>query len=275
MALSGVQPRTYLQLVQDLFRECGCAGIAPATTVGQIGEAARLVNYVHDAELEIQNLWVDWKWLRKTLTAYTVGGVAAPNGTYNSIVTTQGGGISAFPSDLAEWDYATFQILPIGSTYYQDLVVQEWQEVRREIFDTVDQSQPWRAIIMPDNSIRWDLTPDQSYQVYMEYRAVPYDFKNDNDVSNIPARFANRLIVEWARGKYGLFENAPEQIAASNNMVYGELDKQGIKQNQGLLAQLENDQLPNAKNSRLQQGNNIVVQAGHDDWNDSPRYRYW
>lgn len=263
MALSAVQPRSFLQLVGDLFREVGASGIAPTTTVNQTGEALRLVNYVHDAELEIQNHWVDWKWLRKMLVCFTGAG------NRTGIFTTLNGAVSAFPLDLAEWDYKTFQLLPPGNTFYETLPTWEWQEVRNEIFDTTDQQQPWRCIVMPDNTLMFDLTPDQSYQCSMEYRSVPYDLKADADVSNIPARFANRLIVEWARMKYGSFENAAEQVALARTQIYGVIDDQGIKQTQGLLAQLENDQLPNAKSSRLQQGNNIVVSAGHgydDRW---------
>jgi len=257
MALTVVQPRSFLTLVQDLYREVGAAGGTPATaiptTVGVTGEILRLVNYVHDAELEIQNLWVDWKWLRQTLTAYTT---AASN---VGIVTTLNGVINAQPADLAEWDYRTFFIYPSGSTTPQQLGCYEWQRVKTEIFDLTDQAQPWRVIVMPDNTLRWDLTPDLSYQVAMEYRKQPYDLKNDADVSNIPARFANRIIVEWARMKYGLFENAAEQVQYARAQIYGVEDDQGIKQNQVLLAELENDQLPNAKNGRLQSGNRIVI----------------
>lgn len=260
MALTPVQPKSFLTLVQDLFREVGAAGSAPATTVGQTGEALRLVNYIHDAELEIQNLWVDWKFLRKALVCYT--GTGNPTG----IFTTLNGAVSAFPADLAEWDYRTFFITPTGNTFEQPLPTFEWQEVRREVFGTTDLQQPWRCIVMPDNTLRFDLTPDQSYALNMEYRTVPYDLKADADVSNIPSRFANRLIVEWARIKYGSFENAAEQEALGRQQVYGVVNDSGIMVTQGLLAQLENDQLPNAKNSRLQQGNNIVIGGGQDDW---------
>lgn len=257
MALTAVQPRSFLTLVQDLFREVGASGNAPSTTVGQTGEALRLVNYIHDAELEIQNLWVDWKWIRKTLTCFT--GLA---GDRTGIYTTQGGAISAFPTDLADWDYKTFQIQPIGSTQWQQFPTVEWQEVRRTVFDTTDYNQPWRAIVMPDNTLRFDLIPDQSYPLYMEYRAVPYDLKNDADVSNIPARFANRIIVEWARLKYGGFENAAEQVQMAQTNILGNTNPSGVLSVAGMLTQLENDQLPNRKNSRLQQGNDIVVGGG-------------
>jgi hypothetical protein len=269
VALTTVQPRGFLTLVQDLFREVGAAGSAPTTTVSQTGEALRLVNWVHDAELEIQNLWVDWKWLRKTLTCYT-----GLSGDQTGIYTTQGGAVSAFPSDLAEWDYSSFQIYPAGSTTPQQLPTYEWQEVRNEIFDVVDYSQPWRVIVMPDNTFRFDLIPDQSYKLTLEYRSVPYELKNDTDVSNIPARFANRLIVEWARMKYGAFENAPEQVQSARNVIYGLVNDEGIMTMQGILAQLENDQLPNNKSSRLQQGNIIEVgsQPGSDGYYGYGRY---
>lgn len=255
MALTPVQQRTFLQLVQDLFIEVGASGSPPTTTVSQTGEAARLVRYIHDAELEIQNLWVDWKWLRKTLTAYT--------GTQNQtgIFTTLNGTVSAFPVDLADWDYKTFQIFPAGSTFPQPMPTAEWQDVRWEVFDTVDFTQPWRVLIMPDNTLRFDLIPDQSYQLYMEYRSVPYDLKVDADVSNIPARF-NRIIVEWARLKYGGFENAAEQVQLAQTQIMGNSNPSGIQTVAGMLTQLENDQLPNKKNSRLQQGNNIVIGSG-------------
>jgi len=263
VTLSVVASRSFLTLCNDLWREVGAAGTGITTTVGQTGEALRLVNWIHDAELDIQNLWVDWKWLRKTLTCYT------PSGSNTGIYTTSGGSISAQPADLAEWDYRTFMIQPSGSTYFVPLVVKEWQEVRHEVFDTTDQAQPYRVIVMPDNTLRWDLTPDQPYTIQVEYRSQPYDLKADSDVSNIPPRFANRLIVEFARLKYGWFENAQEQIGLASLMVMGGSNDAGVLTIQSLLSQLENDQLPNRKNARLQQGNNIVIGGGYGsdgDW---------
>lgn len=266
MALTPQQPRTYLQLCQDLYREVGASGGNPTQALPSVasaqGELLRLVNYVHDAELDIQNLWVDWKWLRERLTFY----VGNNNG---SLIYTDATLVaSAYPTDLAEWDFKTFRIYPAGSTTYQILQTFEWQEVRDEVFDNTDFDQPWRIIILPDNTFKIDLAPDQTYQCYAEYRAVPYDLKNDNDVSNIPARFGNRIIVEWARLKYGLFENAAEQVQMAKSQIYGIVNDSGIMTMQGLLAQLENDQLPNAKNSRLQQGNDIVVGGGQSGWDD-------
>ena len=277
MALTPQQPRTYLQLCQDLYREVGASGGNPTqvlpSVAGAQGELLRLVNYVHDAELDIQNLWVDWKWLNASFYCYT--GI---NGDHNGIYTQPGGlgnlsNTSAFPTDLAEWDYPSFKIWPAGSTNLtgppQTLPTVERQEVREFVFDNLDFDIPSRVIIENDNTFKFDLAPDQSYQLLLGYRKVPYDLKVDADISNIPARFANRLIVEWARLKYGLFENAAEQVQMAKSQIYGIVNDSGIMTMQGLLAQLENDQLPNAKNSRLQQGNDIIIgggQSSFDDW---------
>ena len=267
MALTTVQPLTFLQLVQALYREVGAAGGTPTaaipTTANVTGEILRLVNYVHDAELDIQNMWVDWKWLRKTLAFYT--------GTQNQtgLFTTLNGAVSAFPTDLAEWDWKSFFIYPVNATQPQPLATVEWQEVRNQVFNTTSFNQPWRVIVMPDNTLRFDNIPDQSYQCFCEYRSVPYDLKNDSDVSNIPARFANRLIVEYARMKYGLFEGAEEQLAMGKLYVHGTVNDDGVPNNDGALGALENDQLPNRKNSRRQQGNNIVVSTDYGNgWDD-------
>ena len=277
MALTVVQPRTFLTLCQDLYREVGAAGGTPSvaipTTVGVTGEILRLVNYIHDSELEIQNHWQDWKWKRQTLSAWTIAG------NNNGIVTTQGGGVSAQPIDLAEWDFKAFKIYPAGSTQYQILPSYEWSKLRSTVFDLTDQNQPWRVIVMPNNTLQFDLTPDQAYNILAEYRQQPYDLKNDADVSNMPAYIGNRIIVEWARLKYGLFENAAEQAQYARSQIYGIVDDQGIKQTQGLLAELENDQLPNAKNGRLQSGNDIVIGGGYEDDQDDGYAgygnRYW
>jgi|HubBroStandDraft_4_1064222.scaffolds.fasta_scaffold00106_24 hypothetical protein len=270
MALTPVANMTFLQLVQQLYREVGAAGGTPTTaiptTANTTGEILRLVNYVHDAELDIQNMWVDWKWLRQTLTFYT----AAQNQT--GIFTTSGGSISAYPTDLAEWDWKSFFIYPVNATSPQPLATAEWQEVRNQVFNTTSYTQPWRVIVMPNNTFRFDNIPDQSYQCFCEYRTVPYDLKNDADVSNIPTRFANRVILEMARLKYGMFENAPEQVAQAKLQLYGTVTDDGIPTNMGLLAALENDQLPNRKNSRRQQGNNIVVSTDYGVGYDSQNW---
>jgi hypothetical protein len=48
-------------------------------------------------------------------------------------------------------------------------------------------------------------------------------------------------------------------VSQAKLQIHGTVNDDGVPNNDGLLAALENDQLPNRKNSRRQSGNNIVV----------------
>jgi len=54
---------TYLELVDDLHREVGAAGVAPTTVTAQTGEADRLTKWIREADLYVQTLWVTWRYL--------------------------------------------------------------------------------------------------------------------------------------------------------------------------------------------------------------------
>lgn len=64
----------FLQLVQRLRTETKASGTTVTTTVGQVGEYARLVNWINDAWLDIQSDQVDWGWMRANVTFPTVTG---------------------------------------------------------------------------------------------------------------------------------------------------------------------------------------------------------
>lgn len=61
----------FLQLVNRYKLECGVTGADLVTTASQIGEYARLVTWINQAWLDIQNVRSDWGWMRKTATFQT------------------------------------------------------------------------------------------------------------------------------------------------------------------------------------------------------------
>ena len=67
---------TFLQLVQRTRRECGIAGSGPTTTVNQSGEMARLVDWVQQSWVEIQEEQPDWDFLRNQVSFLTQHGTA-------------------------------------------------------------------------------------------------------------------------------------------------------------------------------------------------------
>jgi len=221
----------FLQLVQELHRECGAAGSAPSTVANPTGEARRLVNWIKTSNLEIQNKWENWKFLRCTYSANTTSGtstLAAPTSPNNL-----GSGM---------WDYDTFKITQPGDTIASPLMCQEYSEVKTEIVDT-SSGYPWRVVVMPDNSLRFEGTPDAAYTIEADFFREPLvtELAADADVSSIPAKY-HRAIVGHALMAYAEFEGA-EEIFKKGNRIYTEQ-----------LALLENSQLDNKKKARARTG---------------------
>ena len=230
---------TFLQLVQRLHREVGAAGVAPTAVTSQTGEAQRLVDWISNADLQVQNLWHDWKFLRTEFSS--------------SNTTTAGVRTLAAPSDLARWDPETFFIQESGQDAEPAAEVVEYQEVRGEKFDTSVASRdiPYRIIIMPDNTLRFDPVPDAVYTITADYFAKPTVLAADADVSLIPDRFHESVILGQAMIYYANHESAPEII------------EQGMKIYEQSLPRLESVQSPSSSfNSRYtSSGSQIQVVA--------------
>lgn len=223
----------FLTLVQDLHRESGAAGIAPTSVIDQKGEAGRLVKWIREADLYVQTLWVNWRFLWAQFTA---------NNT-----TTAGVNALAAPTDLNYWDFKTFKIILPGETDQNPLGVVEYDKVKSDILDTA-QDIPSRAIVMPDNSLQFEPIPDAIYTIIADYFVKPTALAANIDVSDIPPEF-HQVILGRAMILYGNFENAPE-IKDQGNEIY-------IEQ----LARLENSQLPNQENARFTTGGFFEVIA--------------
>ena len=208
---------TYIELVQDLHREVGAAGNAPATVVGQTGENQRLVRWIREADYYIQTLWHNWKFL--TDMTFSMATVA----------DTQD---MAKPVTLNMWDEETFRI-------DGDLIpVVEYRDVKGEDFDLVSRQQPARIIILPDNNLRFDPIPDQAYTITADHFVKPTKLAVDADISVIPEEFHESVIVGRAMVLYGNFENAAE------------IKDQGLELYSEFLGRLESLQLPNQFNAR-------------------------
>lgn len=222
---------TFLELVQDLHRESGAAGAAPTTVVSQRGEYLRLVNWIKDADMYIQDLWENWKFMRTTYAEDTL--VAN-----KSLPTVQ---------DVAWYDESTFKLIENGYTAENLIEVVEYDSIKSEIRD-VTSSIPHRVIIMPDNTLQVDPYPDAAHTIKCDYYRNAVEMTGNTDISVIPARF-HRAILGYALTLYAGYENAKE-IMSQGNKIY---DQQ--------IKRLENSQLPNQFNSRFRTGGGFEVIA--------------
>ena len=224
---------TYLELVQDLHREAGAAGVAPQGVTGLSGEAQRLAAWIKQADNLIQLKYVNWKFLHNEFA------------TANT--TTQGIATLAKPTGLRYWDYKTFTLIEPGGTEKYPITVVEYDAIKRDVLDTTE-GYPDRVIIMNDNSLKFEPVPDGVYTVGADYYVRPTLLAASSDVSMIPEEF-HQIIVGRAMILYANFESAPE-IKDQGEEIYVEQ-----------LALLENDQLPNQHQSRFNTGAMIEVIA--------------
>lgn len=222
---------TYLELVQQLHRDCGASGTEPTGVTGLTGEAKRLANWVKRADEYVQLKWVKWKFLRGEFSSATTASVAT----------------LANPNNLKSWDFKTFKMILPGKTDLNPLSVVEYHAIRSEILDT-SEGVPWRAIVMPDKSLKFEPVPDNAYTIVADYYNKPTLLAANGDVSLIPDEF-HQIIIGRAMILYANFESAPE-IKDQGEEIYTEQ-----------LALLENDQLPNQEHSRFDVGAEIEVIA--------------
>ena len=222
---------TYLELVDDLHYGVGAAGTAPVAVTGLTGEARRLAIWIRDADNYVQKKWVNWKFLRQEYSVATVASTAT----------------AAKPATLSYWDFKTFTIILPGETDLNPLESVEYDSIKREILDTTEDI-PWRAIVMPDNSLQFEPVPDAAYTIGADYYDAPTLLAANGDTSLIPEQY-HQVILGRAMILYANFENAPE-IKDQGEEIYTEQ-----------LALLENDQLPNLMHSRFNTGATIEVIA--------------
>lgn len=222
---------TYLELVQDLHREVGAAGTKPSTVLNLSGEADRLVGWIRSADRFVQLKYVNWKFLRGEYSADTVASTAT----------------AAKPANLKYWDFKTFFVIEPGSTDRNPIESVEYDKIKGEVLDTSEDI-PWRVIIMNDNNLMFDPTPDDAYTIEADYYNKPTLLAANSDISLIPDEY-HEIILGRAMILYANFENAPE-IKDQGEEIYLEQ-----------LALLENDQLPNQQHSRFNTGAQIEVIA--------------
>jgi hypothetical protein len=225
----------FLTLSQDLHREVGAAGVEPSAVTNQAGENKRLVAWVKQADYKIQNKWINWKFLRtEFITAnQTAAGV-------NSL---------AKPADLKTWDLKTFKIIYPGQTEENEIPGIEYEDLKGWVFGTSN-GPPGLVIVMPDNSLKFDVPPDGIYTILADYYKKPVKLVANTDVSLIPEEYHESAVLGQAMMYYANFESAPE------------IKQQGMELYEEGMLEMENHQLPNRNYSRARTGGGFEVMSG-------------
>ena len=200
---------TFLQLCNRAKQECGISGADLTTTVGQTKELKRLVDWVAQSYVEVQEERDDWDFMRKPVTFNTVDGQQ----TYHV-----GSGLDINIADFGKWRNDSFRAYLQSAGVGTEVILQQYYNYSefRDFYllgsRRLVTGRPLYITINPsDRALLLGFTPNDVYVTSAEYYCTPAEFTADADTPIFPSRF-HMLVVYKAMQKYGLFESAQEQI---------------------------------------------------------------
>jgi len=225
---------TFLDMLIRLKQETGVAGPDPTTVIGQTKTIGRLVNWLVQSWVEIQQDHPDFDFLRKPVSFNT-------EANKQSYTPAEAG-----LTDFASWRNDSFRLYLTSAGVGTEIFLTHWPtysdfrdyylySTRRTVTN-----RPTDITIAPDRSLVFGFTPNDIYTVSGEYFRAPQVLAADADIPIMPDRF-HMAIVYKAMIKYGTFEVANEQIVAG---------REGYN---GLLNRLLIDQLP-----QIQMGASLI-----------------
>lgn len=189
----------FLELTQKLRFHCGVSGIGPTSVTGQTGEYERLVNWISDAWVEIQNLPGNWAYLWKQDTYNTVAGTM----DYD-ILTNQNikkiDKQKVYAYDTAVGRAAIYRLQFMEYPVWVDRYFTE---------DQTEQKKPEYFTILPDHSMRLWPNPDGIYHIDLEGFQPATFLANDADEPAMHPQY-HMAIVFYAMMTYAGYEFAPE-----------------------------------------------------------------
>ena len=215
----------FLDLVKRLHQECGVSGSQPSTTVGQIGEMKRLVDWTATAWTEIQEKRPNWNWMQAAFSFDTTAGDYEYTPADVGIDTT-----------FANWKIDSLRSYlkasGVGSEIFMTPLTYD-QFRNYYLFSTrrTSLSQPLELAVAPNKNLLVGPTPADVYTIVGEYYKLPVVLSADADIPDLPARF-HMAIVYRAMMDYGMYEAAPEVINRAETKF------------REMMIKIEDDQLP-------------------------------
>lgn len=208
---------TFLELANDVRRECRIAGTGPITVLNQVGQLERVVNWVKNVWTDLQNERTDWRWMRSDFSLQTVSGTD----TYAFDAAGMTDSIdSAEISRFGRWWTEEFQVYltsaGIGTRHSIPYI--RWEDWRAMwLTGSVTSSYPAQASIDPRNKLRLGPAPNDIYTFTGEYQKSAQILAADDDVPEMPTQY-HQIIVARAMKRYAGNNAAPEIWAYADDI---------------------------------------------------------
>ncbi|MBF0136134.1 MAG: hypothetical protein H7833_05760 [Magnetococcus sp. DMHC-1] len=200
---------TFLEMCQKVRREAGVSGNGPPAVTGQSGVYEKIIQWVNDAWVEIQNSRPNWHWMWQEFSFDTVAGI----GSY-TLTSLDLEYLGRLRQDSLS--FYRKSIGPAGEGYLPYADYREWRRRYGSGISVV--GPPSLLTLSPDRLIKLGPVPDAIYTV----RGVCYRrasrMTNNNDIPGLPEEF-HEAIVQLALLYYAAHEEAPEMYTAADNRL--------------------------------------------------------
>lgn len=215
---------TFLELCQLHAQEMGLDSGYPASVDDQEGDLARIVQDIRNANIQIQDIHHDWKFLHKTdFSAVT----AAGSNTLTISAPSSSSTIKTYDEDSFWLNKTSSDGHPLEWVDYET-----WRDELNVGPQTSDE--PNTITQLPSGALRVYPQADAVYTITCDYWRTAVDFSASNgggEESVIPSDY-HRLIVVFAQILYATRKDAPEIMAAA------------VAERKWLLDRIESHQLP-------------------------------
>jgi hypothetical protein len=166
---------TFLELCNRARQESGISGDGPLTTLNQIGILAKVVQWVRQANIDIQLMHGHWSFMWRMSTANLIPGQR----DYSAV-------------ELGIADCNLIRSMDIGGN---TITLMDWDLFKQHgyLHETGSQ-QPTVYAVRPDGRFVFYPVPDQGYTLTAEYMINPIELLNDSDVSVIPEKHHDAIL---------------------------------------------------------------------------------
>jgi len=223
---------TYLELCQEAEEDCDYSSLL-TTTIGQTGMHKKMVRWVKDAYIEIQNKYPRWRWLQVPFTFDTVA--SDDSYAYTDVTDVNAAtAIARFGCWLAEDPYDRYRIYlsSSGISGQGYLSYLPWDQFRSLYkIGTQNTGFPAHITVDPLNNLVLGPSPNAIYTITGEFMRSAQVLAADATVPELPTHF-HALIRYRATEKYGFHESASEVVISAQ------------REGNRVMRQLEQNQLP-------------------------------
>jgi len=196
---------TFVELAQDMRRGAGLSGTGPTDVATATGIELRLVNYIKNAWISIQNSPKQWKWMWREYS------LASPlTGPLQSIADTT----DYLLTDCGKIWTGTFRayLTATGTTDRQRMSYIDFEayQARYAVVNPTS-ARPLQVTRIPTGGLRLYPPPNDIYSIEFECQKEPQILVANDDVPEMPSKY-HQLIVFEALKAFGKAEDAPEVV---------------------------------------------------------------